>query len=81
MDNISNKDPELWTAITSVQINNNGMRNNFEKDAAFFLFVCTYSNNWETKDINTSNPQIYNLTLDVKGNCNTGVKFFWHTKK
>ena len=65
---ISNNYPDLRTAIASVCINSNDMRNVFEKPTSFFLPVCPYSKHRSTNNTNTCNPEISYVTLKGKGN-------------
>ena len=58
IDNISNNDLDLQAAISIERINNNRMRNNFEKYADFLLPVCPYAKHCTTNNNNTRNTKI-----------------------
>ena len=81
IDNISNNDLDIQAAISIERINNNRMRNNFEKYADFLLPVCPYSKELTTNNNNTRNTKIYEVNLKCKDQNKTGVDIFWHTKK
>ena len=61
MNNISNNYPIIYVTIAINQINNNSMRNYFEKYATLLIHVCPYSKHQATNNTNTCNPQISNV--------------------
>ena len=54
--NISNKETDVCTAIATVWANNNGMRNDSKKPAAFLITMCPYGKHWSANITNTRNP-------------------------
>lgn len=77
IDNIINADPNLRAAISSVRIDTNGMRSNFETAVAFLLPVDPYSkhqNRNKDKNVNVSDAN----DLQNKSTSKIGVDFRWH---
>ena len=78
IDNILNNDPDLRAAISSIRINTNDMRSNFEASVATLLPVCPYSKNRSSN--NRNKAIISETTLKGKAQSKTGVDFRWYQK-
>ena len=81
IDNIQNTDPDLRAAISSIRINTNGMRSDFESAVATLLPVCPYSK-YRSNNNNTINRKanVSDTTLKGKSESKTGVEFRWYKK-
>ena len=80
IDNIQNTDPDLRAAISSIRINTNGMRSDFELAVATLLPVCPYSKHRSNNNNVERKATISETTLRKKSDSKTGVEFRWHTK-
>ena len=76
INNIVNNDPDLRAAITSIRVNTDKMRSNFEAAVTFMLPVDLYIKHKEK--LNKA-LQIHDVTLKDKTHSQTGVDFRWHT--
>ena len=79
IDNIQNSDPDLRAAISSIRINTNGMRSDFELSVATLLPVCPYSSHRSSNGSRTK-ANISDTTLKGKAQSQTGVDFRWYKK-
>jgi len=80
IDNIENNDPDLWAALTSIRINTNGMREDFEAAVTFLLPVCPYAKHRSTNSNKGRNAHIGAVTLKGKKHSQTRVDLCWHNK-
>jgi hypothetical protein len=78
MDNIVNSDPDLCAAISSIRMNANGMRTNFEAAVSFMLPVDPYSKKKGNHDRNANVSDAH--TLRNKSSSKTGVDFRWYKR-
>jgi len=81
LDNINNNDPDLRAALSSIRINTDNMRDNFEKCVAFLLPVCPYAKHKSAAPKNPRLPNVSSTVLRNSGSSKTGVDFRWHTHK
>ena len=76
IDNMSNIDPDLLAAITSVHNNTKNMHDDFEGAAFFLLPVCPYAKHQNERGCDTSNilgANIYDATLRGNSSSKTVV--------
>ena len=76
LDAITHMDPDLRTAIGSIRINTDNMRDNFELSVSCLLPVDPYSKH---KEKSPKPAQIADVTLKNKSASKTGVDLRWHT--
>ena len=79
LDNISHNDPDLRAALSSIRINTDNMRDDFEKCVAFLLPVCPFVKSKVNSNKNPRLPTVSSTTLKNSGDSKTGVDFRWHT--
>ena len=81
LDNISHNDPDLRAALSSIRINTDNMRDDFEKCVSFLLPVCPYAKNKTSSSRNPRLPNVSSTVLKNASDSKTGVDFRWHTHK
>ena len=75
------KSSNIRAAISSIRMNTNGMRSDFESAVATLLPVCPYSQ-YRSNSNNTINRKanVSDTTLKGKSESKTGVEFRWYKK-
>lgn len=79
LENIKSTDPYLAAAMGAIRLNQNGMRNDFEKAVAHMLPVCPYTKS-KGDSSNAQNPRISASSLKNSTESRTGVDFRWYKK-
>ena len=83
IDTMINIDPNLRSAIDSVCINTNNIRDEFDGAAGFLILVCPYAKHRNERGHGSSNRQganIFDATIKGMSSSKTGVDIRWYKR-